>query len=112
MRTAAEGWLQGYITVTTFTIWNRHFCWDSMHHLSGMMDHGSNRLVDVDGSCARGLQASVHDGDPDGEGVVYTRVAEIGLLAALGCGSWLLRKVIHDLENQGMSRSLFLLSVR
>ena len=37
--TEEQGWLQGFVTVTTFTTWHRHFRWDSTHPCSGM--HGS-----------------------------------------------------------------------
>ena len=31
-----KGWLQGFITHTTFTTWTPHFAWDSHHHASGL----------------------------------------------------------------------------
>jgi hypothetical protein len=37
------------------------------------------------------LMQEVFAGDPDGEGVVWPRVAEISLLGALGCGRWLVQ---------------------
>jgi hypothetical protein len=38
VRTKDEGWLQGFITITTFTIWHRHFRWDSLHPEAGLED--------------------------------------------------------------------------
>jgi hypothetical protein len=35
VRTRDEGWLQGFITVTTFTTWNPWFHWDSIATTSG-----------------------------------------------------------------------------
>ena len=29
VRSAAESWMQGFITQTTFTTWQRYFTWDS-----------------------------------------------------------------------------------
>ena len=36
VRCRDTGWLQGFITFTTFTCWQRYFLWDSMHPKSGM----------------------------------------------------------------------------
>jgi hypothetical protein len=40
----------------------------------------------------------VYDGDPDGEGVIWPRLAEISLLGAIGCGGWLMRSILEELE--------------
>ena len=39
-------------------------------------------------------------GDPDGEGIVWPRVAELSLLGALSCGGWLLQLVLDGLETE------------
>ena len=57
-----------------------------------------NRVVDKSGDLARALAEQVHAGDPDGEGVIWPHLAEISLLGGLGCGSWLLRLAIEQLE--------------
>ena len=51
-----------------------------------------------DGSLAAKLNALEHSGDPDNEGIVWPRIAEIGLLCGLGCGSWLLQLVLEELQ--------------
>ena len=101
--TEEQGWLQGFVTVTTFTTWHRHFRWDSTHPCSGM--HGSGdalrplsssssahgggvgggvaRLQD-DGELSTELMRETYAGDPAGEGIVWPRIAEIALLGAIG----------------------------
>ncbi|KOO28307.1 hypothetical protein Ctob_004251 [Chrysochromulina tobinii] len=133
--TKDKGWLQGFITATTFTTWHRGFRWDSLspcvdlqHELSHDDDNASSpsgftavansggsggsasarrraataslareRVVDSDGSLSAELMQEVFAGDPDGEGVVWPRVAEISLLGALGCGR-LVQLLIDGLE--------------
>ena len=108
-----EGMLQGFITVTTFTNWQRTFRWDSLHELAFYYDDSDSedeqdiingptkqRKVDRDGSLARELERSVRMGDPYNEGIVWPRIAEISLLGALGCGRKLLQLVIEQLEFQ------------
>eukprot|EP00978_Attheya_sp_CCMP212_P009932 scaffold23726_cov43-Attheya_sp.AAC.1 len=95
---ANEKWkpdmLQGFITVTTFTNWQKTFRWDSMNaaafsydepDLSLEMSNGE-RKVDHDGKLSEELQATVRCGDPWNEGIVWPRIAEITLLGSLGCG--------------------------
>ena len=104
-----KSWLQGFITVTTFTTWHRNFRWDSLHPAAGVLDCGDGETshdhvkgtkVDRDGEITRGLMAQIYAGDPDGEGIVWPRVAELSLLGALGCGGWLLQLVIDGLETE------------
>jgi hypothetical protein len=89
-----KGMLQGFITVTTFTNWQKTFRWDSMHDsafayddeaLAEAMASGVRRY-DEDGSLAEALQSSVRCGDPWNEGIVWPRIAEISLLGGMGCG--------------------------
>ena len=42
----------------------------------------------------------IYAGDPDNEGVVWPRVAELALLGGLGCGRWLVQLVIDGLEDE------------
>jgi GNAT superfamily N-acetyltransferase len=111
--TRAEGWLQGFVTYTTFTTWHRDFRWDSLnpvvdlHHAHGESDGDDTSavaaerpalLVDEDGSLTAELQAQLHAGDPDNEGIVWPRIAELSLLGALGCGRQLVELVIANCE--------------
>ena len=111
VRTETEGWLQGFVTVTTFTTWQRWFRWDSLLEEAGISDESIDeeedeelrewlkaRKRDLDGSLAAELQAQVHDGDFTSNGVIWPHVAEISLLGGLGCGSWIMKKIIYDLE--------------
>jgi hypothetical protein len=80
VRSEAEGWRQGFITVTNFTTWQRYFAWDSLVHEAGVLDDAEDDhkpRCDITGTLARELAASVHDGDPDGEGVVWPHIAEV-----------------------------------
>jgi hypothetical protein len=101
-----KGMCQGFITVTTFTNWQKSFRWDSTHdsafaydspELAAKMESGG-RVFDQDGSLASQLQNTVRCGDPFNEGVVWPKIAEISLLGALGCGKTLLSLVIERLE--------------
>jgi hypothetical protein len=53
---------------------------------------------DVDGKLARELAAHLHDGNPDEEGVIWPNLAEVSLLGGLGCGGWLLKLILEELE--------------
>ena len=101
-----EGMLQGFITITTFTNWQKSFRWDSMHEsafayddpkLAEAMKHGE-RKYDRDGTLAQGMQGTVRCGDTWNEGIVWPRIAEISLLGALGCGRALVQLAIERLE--------------
>ena len=86
-----KGMLQGFITVTTFTNWQRSFRFDSQNEAAYECDSedvhtSSDRKRDVDGSLARGLQATTRCGDINMEGIVWPHIAEISLLGGLGCG--------------------------
>jgi hypothetical protein len=108
VRTEAEGWLQGYITTTTFTIWQKWFRWDSVCGIppghptdEEEVDWLEQRIIDERSKLGAELADQVHDGDPDGEGVIWPHVAEVSLLGALGCGSFLLQLVLTKLEEPG-----------
>jgi hypothetical protein len=86
-----RGMLQGFITVTTFTNWQKSFRWDSEHEAAFFPDEleeqqSGKRRWDEDGSLAAGMQATVRCGDIWNEGIVWPRIAEISLLGGLGCG--------------------------
>ena len=101
-----EGMLQGFITVTTFTNWQKSFRWDSLHEsafayddprLAEAMSDGT-RKYDRDGTLAEAMQSTVRCGDAWNEGIVWPRIAEISLLGALGCGKSLVQLAIERLE--------------
>ena len=49
LRTSNEGWLQGFVTVTTFTTWAPYLRFDSHAAASGITaDDVRDRAVDVD----------------------------------------------------------------
>lgn len=85
---------------------------DSLHELGvpyedSASDHSKhsrewwfNRLIDGDGSLASALNSEIRDGDPNGEGVIWPRIAELSLLGALGCGSHLVDLVIREMEKE------------
>ena len=103
VRTEKEGWLQGFITVTTFMTWHRDFEWNSLIKESGISDADKlNRSWDSDGALAKGLMAlprqQLHPTRKNA--FVSPRVAEISLLGGLGCGAKLLQLVLDDLEQQ------------
>jgi hypothetical protein len=98
-----EGMLQGFVSVTTFTNWQKNFRWDSLNECSFFYDAEEgkgNRKIDSDGSLARELAETVRLGDPYNEGIVWPRVAELSLLGALGCGKQLVKLAIEQLEFQ------------
>jgi hypothetical protein len=111
VRTEKEGWLQGFITVTTFTTWQRWFRWDSLIPDAGVVDEHidleedeeikvwlKKRKRDLDGSLAIELQSQIFDGDYSSNGVIWPRIAEVTLLGGLGCGTLLMNKIIYDME--------------
>ena len=99
------GWMQGFILYTTFTTWNFGFEFNSQHPLCGIppppsdavsdVDH--NRYVDYDNSLAMELEALPRSGDPRVGGIVFSEIAEISILGALGCGEYLLRMALDDI---------------
>ena len=62
VRTKDEGWLQGFVTYTTFTTWHKDFRWDSLDANAEMDVHSvsnKGRVLDLDASLSRKLQAQV-----------------------------------------------------
>ena len=100
LRTRAEGWLQGFVTFTTFTTWQTYFRWDSLDLRAGItLDDLDAHVVDEDGELSRALDECGRFGDPDGCGVIWPRVAEITLLGGLGCGAHLLQLALDHLAS-------------
>lgn len=72
VRTKRDSWLQGFITVTTFTTWCPWFRWDAFALGNGItFDDIQTRQWDSDGSICEGMNRQERDGDPEGEGVVW-----------------------------------------
>ena len=61
----------------------------------------ASRKIDSTGDLATALQAQLHAGDHDGEGVIWPHVAELSLLGGIGCGGWVLQRLIERLETVG-----------
>lgn len=100
LRHKQGGWLQGFVLYTNFTTWTHGFHWDSQHPMSGFPTDGlPHPNMDVDGSLAKELEAEPRAGDPRGGGIVFSSLAEIGLLGGLGCGEYLLRMALQDIWN-------------
>eukprot|EP00960_Hanusia_phi_P033468 750467-Hanusia_phi.AAC.2 len=77
VRSKDEGWLQGFITVTTFTTWHREFEWNSLVQEAGISDEDKqNHRWDFDGSLAKELQKQQRVGDPHREGIVWKRYGD------------------------------------
>jgi len=108
-----KGMMQGFVTVTTFTNWQKTFRWDSLNEAAFSYDEDelSNEMAmkvrkyDESGKLAREIQNTVRCGDPWNEGIVWPRVAEISLLGGMGCGKTLLSLVIERLEAMPASNS-------
>ena len=97
------GWMQGFILYTTFTTWNHGFEFNSQHPFCGISppnetaSNFDNRHVDHDNALAKELEALSRSGDPSVGGIVFSEIAEISILGALGCGEYLLRMALDDI---------------
>ncbi|GMI37883.1 hypothetical protein TeGR_g2867 [Tetraparma gracilis] len=101
-RHAASGAMQGFIVTTNFTTWRSSFQWDSLAPSAGITAADRrDRRCDSDGSLAKELGRIKSEGDPLTKGIVFRRVAELGLLGGLGCGSQLVARAIKHLEDSG-----------
>jgi len=100
VRRTREGWLQGAAWATHFTHWCRHFRWDSTAPNAGIKNF-TTVSSDRDGSLSAALQQQPCSGNPDHGGVAFPHVAEIGLIAALGCGGFLLQLLLEELQSSG-----------
>ena len=101
-RHTITGVMQGFIVTTNFTTWRRSFKWDSLCNSSGItVKDKREHVCDEDGSFAKELAKVKSAGDPLTKGIVFKRVAELGLLGGLGCGSALVKRAIAQLEESG-----------
>lgn len=106
IRHSHGGWLQGFVTWTTFTTWTRFFQWNSLHPAAGMptnivKDAQEESRYDKKGNFAKELEKVYRSGDPHINGVIWPSIAEIGLVGALGCGEYLLQMALEDIANRG-----------
>lgn len=100
LRTKREFWLQGFVCVTVFTTWTPYFRFTNEAPSAAVTAADLENHV-VDDSLARDLDVQRRSGDPEGEGVVWPRVAEISLLGGLGGGRALLTLVLDQLRDSG-----------
>ena len=96
-----NGWLQGFVMMTTFTTWTHYFMWDSNHEKNGILPIGVEVGLVDDGTLSNELQQAPRSGDPTTKGVVWPSVAEIGLVGALGCGEYLVKMALDDIWKRG-----------
>ena len=96
VRTQKEAWLQGFLTITTFTTWTNFFKWDSKASMSGMRSSRCGRKWDSDNTLGNELERQERHGDPQEHGVIWPRIAEVSLVGALGCGGWLLQFIVEQ----------------
>ena len=101
IRHKTGGWLQGFILITTFTTWQRWFRWDSLAHEAGLVEAhqlGALSVWDDDGKLTAQMESLPRSGDPEKEGVIWGRIAELSLLGGLKCGRFLLQLALEEME--------------
>jgi len=98
------GWLQGFVMLTDFTTWTHYFKWDSEHPESGMKAPSFPSYSKDDGRMALELEGQPRSGDPLDKGVIWSSIAEISLVGALGCGEYLLNMALDDIRRRGTYR--------
>lgn len=101
IRHKTGGWLQGFILVTTFTTWQRWFRWDSLAKEAGLVNakgSAAQGVWDHDGKLTNQMESVTRSGDPENEGVIWGRIAELSLLGGLKCGRFLLKLALEELE--------------
>ncbi|GMH87562.1 hypothetical protein TrST_g5972 [Triparma strigata] len=96
VRHDGSGYLQGFVLMTTFTCWVGWFKWTSSHPQSGMAGRRGDGF-DEGNVIASQLEECKRGGDPNGQGVVWPRIAEISLAGGLGCGEFLVSMALEDL---------------
>jgi len=96
-----NGWLQGFVMMTTFTTWTHYFKWDSKHPKNGITVNENKIGLFDDGSMSTILEMQPRSGDPLTGGVIWPNIAEIGLVGALGCGEYLVQMALDDIKRRG-----------
>lgn len=100
IRHKTGGWLQGFVMMTTFTTWTHYFKWDSSHRVNGI-DHSNPKGKVDDCTLSEELERQPRSGNPLTEGVVWSSIAEMSLVGALGCGEYLLQMALDDISRRG-----------
>ncbi|GMH63142.1 hypothetical protein TrLO_g13783 [Triparma laevis f. longispina] len=96
LRHVPTGYLQGFVMTTTFTCWVGWFKWASNHPQSGMAGRRGEGF-DEGNIIGAELEECKRAGDPNGQGVVWPRIAELSLAGGLGCGEFLVALALEDL---------------
>ncbi|GMH51703.1 hypothetical protein TL16_g01066 [Triparma laevis f. inornata] len=91
--------MQGFIVTTNFTVWRESFRFDTNIPQAGITQADRKEHLCDDGTFTDELSEVKRSGDKKGSGIVFNRVAEIGLLGGLGCGAALVEKAISHLES-------------
>jgi len=99
VRDKSSSSLQGFIVTTNFTVWRDSFRWDTAAPQAGITSKDRREKQCDDGSLSEELGKVKRSGDKKGSGIVYERVAEIGLLGGLGCGANLVTRAVQHLED-------------
>ena len=112
IRDRFTGYLQGFVTFTTFTTWSLEFMWCSSHPQSGMVSCQGKKVKnwDVDNKIGSRLQMCDRGGDPKGNGVVWREIGEISLLGSLGCGDLLMSLAIEKFLSSDSQYKFLVLS--
>ena len=80
VRSEAEGWLQGFVTVTNFTTWQRYFAWDSLVHEAGVLDDAEDDhkpRCDITGETAAPVIAAPGLPPPASGGYRHSRAVRV-----------------------------------
>lgn len=100
VRSQKQQWLQGFVAVTVFTTWTPYFRFTCTAP-SAAVTAADLEWCAVDDALACELETARRAGDPEQEGVVWPRVAEISLLGGIGAGKNLLGLVLDELRESG-----------
>ena len=84
-----------------------NFRWDSNHAKAGLTRAARREHLCDDGALSTALEAQRRSGDPSESGIVWPRIAEISLLAALGCGGVLVKLLIEELESASSGKGQY-----
>eukprot|EP00292_Cryptomonas_paramecium_P011023 CAMPEP_0113697520 /NCGR_PEP_ID=MMETSP0038_2-20120614/22181_1 /TAXON_ID=2898 /ORGANISM="Cryptomonas paramecium" /LENGTH=326 /DNA_ID=CAMNT_0000620543 /DNA_START=45 /DNA_END=1021 /DNA_ORIENTATION=- /assembly_acc=CAM_ASM_000170 len=100
IRSKEGKYLQGFLWFTNFTTWTHFFRWDSLASKAELHGRAQRDGIkwDSDGTLSAELEAQPRHGDPNDQGVVWPRVAEIALVGALECGGFLVQLALEALE--------------
>uniref|UniRef100_A0A7S2RLG6 AP2/ERF domain-containing protein n=1 Tax=Rhizochromulina marina TaxID=1034831 RepID=A0A7S2RLG6_9STRA len=112
VRQARTKKLQGFITTTAFSTWQRSFRWDSLCPQAGITPLDRLTHPCDDGTLSSVLMSLPRSEDSERQRVYWPHIAEISLCGALGCGTSLAKEAIADLEKQGCYVAVVLQSTK